>query len=282
MKDFHIHFHLDSCGADEMTMPNIEKACLELGIDEATVLKHYSMRLPNGKPDWAAWHTQGTEELDAFLEEYNSYTPDQVVFHSGVETELLNDRGDINIPLSDQEKVDMVQLSVHFMIDTEKLPFDFMLDPDSYFSPEFATDDGQRQWAEWKERVASVGTDYLMEATARGYLNALKRFPKIKSLSHMGDGIGHLKTFGADLSTVSMHRRVEIFEPLMKYMGEKGIFWELTSGGMSQEMFNRAKDLGVIFTCTADGHQLYEGWGPLCNHIKAEEALARLNSEYKK
>lgn len=282
MKDFHIHFHLDSCGADEMTMPNIEKACIDLGINEATVLKHYSMRLPNGKPDWAAWHVQGTEELDAFIKEYNSYKPRRVVFHSGVETELLNDRGDINIPLSDQERVDMVQLSVHFMIDTEKLPFDFMLYPDGYFSPEFATEGGQRQWTEWKERVASVGADYLLEATAKGYLNALKRFPKIKSLSHMGDGIGHLKTFGADVSQISMTRRVGIFEPLMKYMGEKGIFWELTAGGMSQEMFNRAKELGVIFTCTADGHQLYEGWGPLSNHIKAEEALERLNSNYKK
>ena len=98
----------------------------------------------------------------------------------------------------------------------------------------------------------------------------------------MGDGIGHLKTFGADLSLVPMSRRVEIFEPLMKYMGENGIFWELTAGGMSVEMFNRAKDLGVIFTCTADGHQLYEGWGPLCNHIKAEEALNNLLSQYKK
>lgn len=279
MKDFHIHFHLDACGADEMTMPNIERACIDLGIDEGTIIKHYSMKLPNGKNDWAAWHVQGTKELDKFLDEYHSYTPKQVVFHSGVETELLNDKGDINIPLSDQEKVDMVQLSVHFMIDTEKLPFDFLLYPDAYFSPEFGTEDGQKLWAEWKEKVYNVGAEYLLEATASGYLNALKRYPKIKSLAHMGDGFGALKTFGADVFSVPISRRVEIFEPLMKYMAENGTFWELTSGGMSNEMFRRAKELGVTFTCTADGHQLYEGWGPLSNHIKAEEALARLIAE---
>lgn len=281
MKDFHIHYHLDECGADEMTMANIENACIDLGIDEAAVLKHYSMSLPNGEKDWAAWHVQGTAELDKFLAEYNAYMPKQVIFHNGVETELLNDKGDINIPVSDQEKVDIVQLSVHFMIDTEKLPLDFILYPNGWFSPEFKTEAGQKLWAEWKDRVNNVGAEYLIGATAQGYLNALKRYPKIKSLSHMGDGIAHLYTYGANVESVPMSRRVEIFEPLMKYMAENRINWELTSGGMSKEMFKRAYELGVNFTCTADGHQLYEGWGPLCNHIKAEEALAKLISEVK-
>lgn len=276
MKDFHIHYHLDSCGADEMTMPNIEKACIDLGIDEAAVLKHYSMQMPNGKKDWAAWHVQGTAELDKFLAEYYAYQPKQVVFHNGVETELLNDKGDINIPLCDQEKVDFVQLSIHFMIDTEKLPFDFIMFPDAYFSPEFATEEGQKQWKEWKDRVADAGVEYLVGATANGYLNAIKRFPKVKSLSHMGNGVAHLKRYGADVDSLPESKMIEIFEPLMKYMGENKIAWELTEGGMNEKMFKRAYELGVPFTCTADGHQLYEGWGPLCNHIKAEEALNKL------
>ncbi len=281
MKDFHIHYHLDSCGADEMTMPNIEKACIDLGIDEGAVLKHYSMCMPNGEKDWAAWHVQGTAELDRFLEEYHAYTPEKVIFHCGVETELLNDKGDINIPLSDQEKVDIVQLSIHSMIGTEKLPMDFLLFPDAYFSPEFGTQQGQKMWQEWKERVAEVGTEYLVSATVSGYLNALKRFPKIKSLAHMGNGIAHLNRYGADMTAVSQARMIEIFEPLMKYMAEKGIYWELTAGGMNENLFKRGYELGVIFTCTADGHQLYEGWGPLCNHIKAEEALAKLMNTVK-
>ena len=276
MKDFHIHYHLDECGADEMTMPNIEKACIDLGIDEATVVKHYSMALPNGEKDWVCWHVQGSAELDRFLSEYTAYEPKQVKFHCGVETELINDKGDINIPVEDQNKVDMVQLSIHFMIGTEKLPMDMIMYPDAYFCPEYATAAGKELWADWKSRVDCVGAEYLIEATVDGYMNAIKRYPKIKSLAHMGDGMAHLYKYGADVELVPMSRRVEILEPLMKLMSEKGIFWELTSGGMSPEIFKRAKELGVIFTCTADGHQLYEGWGPLCNHIKAEAALEKL------
>ncbi len=276
MKDFHIHYHLDSCGADEMTMENIEKACIDLGIDEATVIKHYSHSLPTGQKDWAAWHVQGAKELEIFLEEYKAYKPKQVIFHSGIETELINDKGDINCPISDQEKVDMVQLSIHFMIDTEKLPLDFFYHPDPYWSPEMNTEMGQKAWKEWKERVADVGVDYLIEATVKGYMNAIKRYPMVKSLSHMGDGMAHIKTWGGDLDSVPMKRKVEILEPLMKLMAEKGTFWEVTPGGVSPEIFKRAYELGVTFTCTCDGHQLYEGWGPLCDHIKAEEKLNEL------
>lgn len=276
MKDFHIHYHLDACGADEMTMPNIERACIKLGIDEATVLKHYSAALPNGKKDWAAWHVQGSRELDEFLAEYYAYTPERVVFHNGVETELLNDNGDINIPLNDQEKVDIVQLSIHFMISTEKLPLDFILYPNKWFSPEFDTDEGQRQWKEWLDKVNTVGAEYLIEATVRGYINAIKRFSKVKSLAHMDNGLAHLYTYGADVDSVPIKRRIEIFEPLMMLMADRGVNWELTAGGMDKDVFKRARELGVRFTCTADGHQLYEGWGPLCKHIEAEKTLDRL------
>lgn len=276
MKDFHIHYHLDACGADEMTMANIERACIELGIDEAAVVKHYSQSMPNGEKDWVCWHVQGTEELEKYLEEFHAYKPEKVIFHSGVETELRNDRGDINIPVEDQEKVDIVQLSIHFMIDTEKLPMDMIEYPDAYFNPEFNTEKGQKIWQDWKDRVNTVGTEYLIEATVNGYMNAIRRFPKVKSLAHMGDGIAHLRTYGANVDEVSIARRIEIFEPLMKLMAEKGTYWELTAGGMNRDVFKRAKEMGVQFTCTADGHQLYEGWGPLVNHIKAEEKLKEL------
>ncbi len=276
MKDFHVHYHLDACGAPEMTMENIEKTCIELGIDEAAVVKHYSQPMPNGEKDWVCWHVQGSEEFDRYLKEFHSYKPQSVIFHSGVETELLNDKGDINIPVDQQEKVDIVQLSVHFMIDTEKLPMDLILYPDPYFSPELNSEEGQKIWQNWQDRVSAVGAEYLIEATVKGYMNAIKRFPKVKSLAHMGDGINHLKVYGAHPETVSISKRIEIFEPLMKLMAEKGVYWELTAGGMNKDVFKHAHGLGVQFTCTADGHQLYEGWGPLANHIKAEEKLKEL------
>ncbi len=278
MKDFHIHYHLDACGAAEMTMPNIERACIELGIDEATVVKHYSERMPNGEKDWICWHVQGTDELDKFLDEYHAYTPKSVIFHSGVETELMNDKGDINIPLSDQEKVDMVQLSIHFMIDTERLPLDLMIYPILSFSPEYNNAEGERLLAEWKEKVDSVGAEYLINATVNGYMNAIKRNPKVKSLAHMADGMKHLRTYLADVSSVPVKKQVEMFEPLMKLMAEKGVYWELANEFAEPAIIKRAHEMGVTFTCTADGHQLYEGWGPLKNHINAENNLKRLLS----
>ncbi len=278
MKDFHIHHHLDACGAEEMTFPNIERVCAELGIDEATVVKHYSERMPNGERDWICWHVQGTPELDAFLEEYNAYRPQKVVFHSGVETELMNDKGDINIPICDQEKVDMVQLSIHFMIDTEKLPLDLMIYPVLSFSPEYNNEIGQKMLAEWKEKVDSVGAEYLIESTVNGYIKAIKRFPKVKSLAHMADGMKHLRTYLVDVKSVPVKKQVEMFEPLMKLMAEKGTFWEITNEFAEPAIIKRAHEMGVQFTCTADGHQLYNGWGPLANHINAENRLKELLS----
>ena len=50
--DYHVHYYIDSCAADEMTFPNIEKKALELGLDEISVLKHHSRRMPNGEAAW--------------------------------------------------------------------------------------------------------------------------------------------------------------------------------------------------------------------------------------
>lgn len=276
MKDFHIHYHLDACGAEEMTMPNIERACIDLGIDEACVVKHYSQSMPNGKKDWICWHVTAGDALDEFLREYHAYKPKQVKFHCGVETELLDDQGNINIPKEDQEKVDIVQCSIHFMINTEKLPMTLMLYPDLTFTPENNNEEGRRQVEEWKQKVSDVGAEYLIGAVVRGYYNAIIKNPKIKSLAHMADGMKALRLYGADVDSVPVSRQVEIFEPLMKLMAERNIFWEIYDEYANPAIIKRAHELGVTFTATADGHQLYKGWGPLCNHIKSEERLKSL------
>ena len=53
--DYHVHYYIDGCAADEMTFPNIEKKALELGLDEISVLKHHSRRMPNGEAVWVCW-----------------------------------------------------------------------------------------------------------------------------------------------------------------------------------------------------------------------------------
>lgn len=94
--DYHVHYYIDSCAADEMTFPNIEKKALELGLDEISVLKHHSRRMPNGEAAWVCWKRVKPEEWQRYLDEYAAYRPEKLVIHSGVESELCSEDGEID------------------------------------------------------------------------------------------------------------------------------------------------------------------------------------------
>lgn len=273
MRDYHIHYYLDSCARSEMTFPNIEKKCLELGITEGTVVKHYSEAMPNGEADWICWHRVVPEKWQKYLDEYAAYKPEKMIIHSGVETELCNEAGDINIPLEEQQKIDMVQLSVHYMINLDCLPMDLMLYPNLDFCPEHKNDEGRRLVEEWRQKAAAAGAENIICGLVNGYMNAIKRFPKVKSLAHMADGLKPLRTYLVDVDSVPIKRVIEIFEPLMRLMAEKGVVWELLNEYANPEILKRANELGVGFTASADGHMLDNGWGPLSKHIDAENFI---------
>ncbi len=56
------------------------------------------------------------EQFNQFLKEINAYKSKYGLnILSGVETELINEGGDINIPEKDIKKIDMITLSVHYM-----------------------------------------------------------------------------------------------------------------------------------------------------------------------
>lgn len=273
MRDYHIHYHIDQCANDEMTLPNIEKKCIELGITEGTVLKHYSASMPNGKDTWICWHKTVPEQWQQYLDEFTAYKPKQMIIHSGVETELCNEAGDINIPLEEQQKVDMIQLSVHYMIDLDCLPMSLLLYPNLNFCPEFNNDEGRRIVEKWRLKTVASGEENIICGLVNGYMNAIKRFPKVKSLAHMGDGLKPLRTYLVDVDKVSINRIIEIMEPLMRLMAEKGVVWELLCEPANPAILKRANELGVSFTASADGHFLDSGWGPLSKHIDAERFL---------
>lgn len=278
MKDYHVHYYLDGCATKDMTFPNIEKRCMELGVDEISVLKHYSQALPNGKDDWVCWHKIKPDRWQQYLDEYASYVPEKIKIHSGVETELVNEKGDINIPLNDQAKIDMCALSVHYMIDLECCKMDFLLYPNLDFCPEFKNEEGYRQRDEWREKVKAVGPEKMLTGLVNGYINAIKRFPKVKTLAHMADGMLPLRTYLCDVDSLGRDKCVEIIEPLMKTAAEHGVLWELHgSGVVNEKVLIRANELGVRFCATADGHMLTGGWGPMDGIIKAENLIQRLN-----
>ncbi|MDD4125420.1 MAG: hypothetical protein PHW77_06840 [Eubacteriales bacterium] len=277
MKDYHVHYYLDSCARDEMTFPNIEKRCLELGIDEITVLKHYSHSLPNGERDWVFWHTIKNEEWVKFLNEYAAYKPEKLIIRSGVETELCNEKGDINIPPEEQKKIDMCALSVHYMINLDCCEMDFLLYPNLNFCPGHNNEEGMRLREEWKHKVESVGPEKMITGLVNGYINAIKRNPKVKTLAHMYDGLLPLRTYFCDVDSLGESKCVELLEPLMKIAAEYGVLWELFGDGVvNEKILLRANEMGVRFCATADGHMLKDGWGPLDNLKRAEDFIDRL------
>lgn len=270
MRDYHIHYHIDSCANDEMTFPNIEAKCLELGITEGTVLKHYSAAMPNGEDHWICWHKTVPEQWQQYLNEFAAYKPGKMIIHSGVETELCNEAGDINIPLEEQQKIDMVQLSVHYMINLDCLPLSLIIYPNLDFCPEYKNEAGKKLVEEWRQKTIDAGEENIIIGFVNGYINAIKRFPKVKSLAHMSDGLKPLRTYLVDIDKVNIKRTIEIMEPLMRLMAEKGVVWELTGDYANPEILKRANQLGVGFTATADGHFIDSGWGPLTAHNRAE------------
>lgn len=278
MKDYHVHYCIDACASNDMTFDNITAKCRELGLDEITVLKHYSENMPNGEADWICWHRIRNNEWEQYLNEYASYSPKGITMHSGVETELCNEKGDINIPLSCQSKIDMCALSVHYMIDLDCCKMDFLYYPDLNFCPEHNNEDGIFKRQQWIDKVKSVGAENMITGLANGYINAIKRYPKVKTLSHMYDGLHPLRTYLCDVDYLGKKKQVELLEPLMKTVAEHGVLWELYGNSVvNEDILIRANQLGVKFCATADGHFLDNGWGPLTKHNLAEELIDRLN-----
>lgn len=106
--DYHIHYFLDACARQDMTLPNIAEKARAGGFEEIAVLKHYSESLPNGEADWVNWRRIKPAQFKAYLEDIARFeAPGNLRIYSGVETELVNDKGDINIPAEDQAKIDM-------------------------------------------------------------------------------------------------------------------------------------------------------------------------------
>ncbi len=273
MKDYHVHYYIDTCSNEAMTFENIDKKCKELGITEAAVLKHYSHWFPNEQDAWIFWNQIKEEEWNTYLREFSEFKPKYTLFRSGVETELLNQRGDINIPVSEQEKIDIVQLSVHFMMDMDCLPMDLLIYPNFKICPRFDNPEGRALLEKWEEKVEAAGTENIISGHVQGYMNAINRFSKVKSLAHFDDGMAPLRTYHVDVNKVSQERVLEIFEPLMKLMAEKGVAWELAGPTTNLAMLKRAHELGVFFTATADAHFLEGGWGPLTRHIDARNFI---------
>lgn len=271
--DYHVHYFLDGCVHEEMTLPNIEQEALRLGLDEICVLKHYSQKLPNGEDAWAYWKKIIPEQFASFLEDIRAYqASSRISMLAGVETELVDDSGTVNIPAVDIDKLDAVNLSAHWLPRMEVLTADPSLNPwNLENSPAEVVLD-------WQNRVRECDVAAVIENLVAAYIRAVKGNPKVRLLAHMDDGLTPLRTYGIDVDTLSDERLSVLMEPLMAACAKAEVLWELTPSPVKRpSILTRANELGVLFSATADAHFLQtDGWANLRQHEKAEEYIASL------
>jgi histidinol phosphatase-like PHP family hydrolase len=267
--DYHIHYYLDKCASSDMTLPKIDEYAHKLGIKEVAILKHYSHNVPNGEDKWANWYKIQQDQFETFLNDVNTYKSKfGIVFRTGVETELLNVDGDINIPQEAQDKIDMVALSMHHIIDMPKLPLDA-----SHYPPHCSDHD---VWIkEWDKKVQNLGAEYFVKSIVEANCNAIKRFPKVKTLSHLYDGLYMLRDYRVPVDTISDDKLIELMEPLMKCMAENNVLWELVEQKpLRPAVLHHAKTLGVKFVPTGDAHFLENGpCGNFSDYVLAQKLI---------
>ena len=274
--DYHVHHHLDVCTSNEMTVPNIAEEAKRIWLQEITVLKHYSRQLPNGQAQYQDWHRIIPQELELFLNELAGFSPtDGLRIFSGVETELINEDGDINIEIEQQQRVDMVALSVHFM------PYLDVLDLGSDNYPHILSPNSEAYRVSiepWIHKVKQIGAEDIIRALVNAYCNAIQRNPKVRTLAHMMDGLEPLRLYQIDVDHIEIDTLLSLMEPLMCCMREHQVLWELHTMPIKQKaILHRANDLGVRFCATADAHFISGGWANISDHWRADRILDNLS-----
>lgn len=276
--DYHVHCHRDGCAAKDMTLAAIYAEAVRAGLEEICVVKHYSHVLPNNGDVWCNWKRTDAEAFDAFLDEFRTTPrPEGLSVLTGVETELLNIEGDINIPAEQAEKIDLTLVSNHWLPDAPgleriwrpllgegKLPCNMPLE----------------QLTPWLEEIKKQGPEPYVRALFEGNANAVRKNPKAKVIAHLGDGGLHvMRAFRVPADDISDDRLLELAEPLFAACVETGALWEMTPGMPRRtNLVHEANRRGVRFTGTVDAHFLTNpAWGhTLAQHQLAEDAITRL------
>lgn len=277
--DYHIHYFIDKCARDEMTLKNIEQISHELGLTEICVLKHYCHQLPNDKDEFITWYHIKEEEFEYFLKDFASYQQKyDIQMFSGVETELLDEEGRINIPTQQSKRVDSIALSCHWLPNLNVLPMDLMVYPD----PDFYTTEDEQQHAlqevvKWKEKIASVPTEDIITGYINAYVNAIESHDKIKTLSHMYDGCYPLDLYHVPVDSIEKDKLIQLMQPLFQICAKKNVLWELLATPVKRPyLLQAAAKHGVHFCASSDSHMIQNGWGNLIDHHKAEAYIDSL------
>ncbi len=273
--DYHIHHHLDSCAAAEMTLPNIDEAAHQMGFTEITVLAHGSSQLPFGKKDWGLWHQLNPQRFEAYMEEHRSFhSPHGLRILTGVETELIDQAGHVAVSEDVANRIDMVALSLHYLPELDI--FSWM--PDEYPSNR-RTEAQKAQFEVWRQEMSAIPTEDVLAAVVEAYCAAIRRNPRVRSLAHCDDISYTLEAYGFSYESISDERLTQLLEPLMRVAAEHQVLWEITGICPIRPLFQRARELGVRFTPTSDAHFIDRSWGPLTKWGEAADKLKAMGLE---
>jgi len=255
-----------------MTVQNIAAEAKRIELQEIAIIKHYSRRLPNGQARYQDWFRIIPREFDLFLNELSGFSStDDLQMFSGVETELINEDGVINIEIEQQQRIDMVALSVHFM------PYLDVLDLRSDNYPHILSPNTEAYRASiepWLHKVEQIGAEDIIRSLVNAYCNAIQRNPKVRTLAHMTDGLEPLRLYQIDVDHLEIDTLVSLMEPLMHCMREHHVLWELHTMPIKQmAILRHANALGVRFCATADAHFITGGWANMSDHWRAYRIL---------
>lgn len=277
--DYHIHYFIDKCAKDEMTINQIEKTAFELGLKEICILKHYCEALPNHESEFITWYQINQIEFDYFVNDFKTHHSQcNINMLSGVETELLDDQGHINIPQDKIDQIDMIALSCHWLPNLEGLPLDLMYYPDV----DFYQDANQRsivsnELNQWIEKVNQINVIDIISSYIQGYVRAIEQQTKIKTLSHMYDGLFPLDLYHIPVHLIAPKTLLGLMNPLFEICAKRNVLWELINVPVKRPyILHHAAKQGVKFCASSDAHMIQNGWGNLIDHYKTEEYISSL------
>ncbi|WMJ22107.1 hypothetical protein RBG61_08845 [Paludicola sp. MB14-C6] len=277
--DYHVHYFIDKCAQEEMTLSNIEKTAFQLGLKEICVLKHYCDHLPNGKDEFITWYRIKPNEFDYFVNDITTYQSKyDIRILSGVETELLDDKGTINIPKDKVDLIDFIALSCHWLLNMEVLPMDLFYYPNaSFYENEGERKEAQEAINHWIAKVKKTDTATIIKSYVNAYVKAIEGNNKIKTLSHMYDGLFPLDLYHIPVDELSKTDLIDVMTPLFEICAEKKVLWELLSTPVKRPfILQAAKEHGVKFCASSDSHMIANGWGNLVDHYQSEAYIDSL------
>lgn len=262
--DYHIHYYIDKCADSSMTLPNIISKALSVGMKEICIVKHYSAEMPDGSKAWHHWAKTEPAEFKKFIAETEKCDIKNLRLLRGAETEIIDESGNINIPLSESVFLDMVNLSCHWLprIDGFEIPYNiYPGSPDIDFIGS----------------VMKYGFERFIGNVVNAYVNAIIRNPSVRNLSHMYDGFQIFREYGLPISKIKEEKLIEIMKPLYEICVSRDVLWELLPNPYTiTGILYAAAGKGVLFTPTTDAHFISGGWADMDAYSKSESYIRDL------